>query len=332
MTKQKNQLADWAERALQRQKAVRYGPTYKAAFMKIRGEAPSGGWSFSDYALKLQRNVFAHGYGTHPVVALALYHPAVFEVHDEHILYPNASMHPLASHASFKSSPWPSTRGTVALAESLSAMGQKHPAVFVRHEKAAQRDEEVAGYWQVLPYVGDYLLYLKDSHGPYAVAWDVKSKQGDHAKPWGGNLNRSSHKKKARAELFRDEIYKTYLAELDIRLVRMSGSMLDAQFAANILRMLPIHARPVEGPPSLHAEIIAAFDEALHQGTPPIDVIHHYMTKQISSDTASDLLDQAIWGRRLKVDLFSEITIDRPLPPQTRDPIEVYASHFRRHA
>lgn len=331
MSSGNNDRFEWAVRTLDRQQHVCWGPNYKAAIRKSKQESPSGGWSSADYSTKLQRQLFAHGFGTRSLLALALYHPCVFEVHDEHILYPGSSMHPLASHPQYKHQPWPKTRGTIEIAESIGK-GHMHPAVFVRSDDVDSAGEAVIGMWQVLPYVGDYLLYLTDEHGAYAIAWDVKAKSGDHAKPWGGDFRRFHGKRANDAANFRDEVYQNYLSELDIRLVRMAGNAIDKQLASHLVRMLTIHSRPAEVDATIHAEIIAAFAEALKSGTPPINVICQYMSKNIPSGLTKDLLDHAIWGRNIRVDLFSEISIDRPLVPEKNDPIEVYAKFFRRTA
>lgn len=295
-------------------------------------EAPSKSWGFAKESAKLQREMYAHGRGAFSALVLALYHPRTFEVFDEHVLSPGPAQHPLASHPVWKNSPWPSTSGTVTLADQMGML-TKHPAEIVRstsRPSAEIPDESETKEWQVIPYVGDYLLFLNDEQGPYVVDWDVKDKPGRHGKPGPGSFQKQHSARSVKQAEFRDQIYQAYMSELGIRIARIAGSDIDEQVAANLKRLFNLHTRPINLPVTMVSDLIHAFRESITTGDTPVDVTNRYVSKAVPRPVIKDVLEQAIWYRKVRVDLFRPILVDRPLRPESRDVVDVYASWFAR--
>jgi len=65
--------------------------------------------------------------------------------------------------------------------------------------------------------------------------------------------------------------------------------------------------------------------------TPPAMIISTRAARDgWSPEECRRVLFQAIWTKRLRVDLFDAILIDQPLYPETRDVIEEYSHWFVR--
>src|SRR5690606_36240729 len=99
---------------------------------------------------------------------LALYHPQLIDLHEQKMLWPLTSCHPLHGHPLAKGLFLPQLTGTADIAKQL---GFKHYEIAV--ELSDGRRGKIP-----FPYQGDLLLYLLDAGGlPYAVNWTVKDRK-----------------------------------------------------------------------------------------------------------------------------------------------------------
>jgi len=153
----------------QRQKPGRFGPLYEAAQRAVRGEAPSLSEATPLHSDKLQRPVHALSQPESAAAPVALYHPACFEALDQHILSVTAQRHPMHGHPKAKAMSLANTSGTLAIAERLGVLNL-HPRVL----EGDHQSSAAASRWIPAPWLGDLLLFMTDSAGPYCVSWDIK--------------------------------------------------------------------------------------------------------------------------------------------------------------
>lgn len=317
--------ATYAREMLRRQFPPRFGMDYLPAQRAMGREAPSETKPAVIESSLLQRKLHAIARTEKSPIALALYHPRTFDVKEQHALSPTPWAHPLVGHPKAKGLLLPSTTGTAAIAERLGLLS-KHP--MAREKISSARGETYR--WVPVPLLRDLLLFLTDDLGPYCVEWDIKKNKGDHGQPGPGDwVERSSPRRLANSRAI-DDIYCEYMRELGIRIVRVAQSDLDPILRINLNRLVMVHAQPIDLSAEVHAELLDAYDRALVRGTPPNEVIDDFVCAGVNAADAKRVLEQAIWHRRIRIDLYQPWSIDRPLTPERRDVLEDFAGWFRR--
>ena len=105
---------------------------------------------------------------------------------------------------------------------------------------------------------------------------------------------------------------------------------MDDMLVINLIRLLVLHTQPIDLAPQAHVDLLYAVDEALLSGTPPTQVITTFIKFGIDRLQSKRVLEQAIWERRIRIDLFSAWSVDFPLSPEKRDPLLVHSDWFAR--
>ena len=323
-------------RVLQRQKAYKWGPKYEPATRASRGEAPRISVASTMPAQLLQRKVHALSNPEKFIFALALYNPNLWEFHEQHVLYPSAKQHPLAAHPRFSSHVWPSTTGTFRIAKRLG-LEKLHSMVWEPQEQSNPHrstldtllDGEPLGRHVPTPYEGDALLFMRDGVGDYLLSWDVKQKTGDHGKPGGEMTNQLKDGALERAQA-RDAIYVEYMRELDIRIVRMSLDDIPASIRTHLRDLCLAHTQPVNLPDGMVADLLGAFQLGLAKEHIPLAIINRHVKTDTQFISAKNLMQIAIWERKLRVDLRHPVVVDSPLVPETRDLLVEFGHLFAR--
>ena len=110
-------VAEWnrCDAAFRRQARYRWGAEYEPAIKAVKGEAPPGSSPLAFFSRRLGRTMHALSIGEATFIALALYHPLVWDIHEQHVLHPYPADHPLAAHPLHRHQPWPSTTGTLRI-------------------------------------------------------------------------------------------------------------------------------------------------------------------------------------------------------------------------
>ena len=302
----------------------RWGPRYKPAQRATRAEAPSKSIPTQIDSGLLQRPLHAMSRGETTMFALALINPAVFEMKEQFALSVKPSEHPLVGHSKAESMSFPTTSGTVGIAERLGLLSQ-HPKVREQLKGSACRAQ-----WLPAPLLRDILIFISDQFGAYCVVWDVKAGQGDHGQPGPGDwVERSSPRRLANATAI-DRIFVEYMRELQIPIVRVARSDVDPMLATNLRKLLKVHQLPIDLGAEVHAELLSAYAEALQVGRPPNEVIDDFAKVGVNAAHAKRVLEQAIWHRQIRVDLYCWLSIDQPLIPEVRDPLVEFAAWFAR--
>src|SRR3546814_9184769 len=79
-----------------RQMQQRWGSDYRPAMCATRDEAPTRSRPSRMYSTKLARELHFMSLPERHVCLLALYHPKMFDIHEQHMLNPFGEPHPLA--------------------------------------------------------------------------------------------------------------------------------------------------------------------------------------------------------------------------------------------
>lgn len=294
--------------------------TYRPSIMAVRNEAPRGSRCSKLNSRKLGRSV--HLISTHErtFAQLALYHPRLFDLHEQKMLSPVSVQHPLHGHPSVVGMSLGSASGTLAVAERI---GFKHHKVTVEQDDG---ERELMPF----PYLGDLLLYLKDESGiPYAINWSVKGAHADFSennrksvKPL---VQQGRDKEKARLRhLLEDEYYR----EMGIKTIRVSSEDIDETVALNLSLLFGCHDDEFELEEELLNDYTRELDLAIKRGTPVSSVAISYGKKWGRRDQFIRRFYKDVWDRRINVDLFSPILIDHPLQLPRRDILDVYAKLY----
>ena len=161
------------ERILSRQGGdSNWGADYQPA-SSLGIEQPSISRPVGLAAAKLEgREVIGQSRVERSPLLIALHHPRCFEVHEQKMLSPVPCAHPLSGHPKATALNLPTLRGTIEVADALGCLN-RHPKVW----------NPSANRWAPVPFVGDILLFLEDSAGPYCVKLDRQAKGFGFLKP-----------------------------------------------------------------------------------------------------------------------------------------------------
>jgi len=308
-----------------RQMPSRWGPSYIPAIKATRDEAPASSEPSTAYSALLQRNVHSMSRPERVMLAVALYSRSTFELHEQHILLPKPGVHPLVGHPFAKGLTLPTTSGTINISERLGLF-QYHPKVW---ETGADMKGSAPQCFAA-PWIGDFYVFLRDDAGPYVLSWDIKNATGDHGRPGPGDWVSRSTPRKQSSSAARDEVYLEYMRELNIRVVRAASTEVDKELAKVLGRLLLVHHLPIDLPPEQINELIEDYRGALSRGIPPTEVIEKHARSGVSRQVARHVLEQAIWQRILRVDLYRPIITDKPLNPEKTDVLLAFHEWFRR--
>ena len=249
---------------------------------------------------------------------LALYHPNVWDIHEQHMLNTEPTLHPLANHPT-SGHRLPRVEGTIAVAERMGMLP--------RHGKIYSNE---LGKWVPDIYVGDLLLFCIDSGGRYCVNWTVKATEDDFHRS-GPRLHGKPRKASGEREKFRHELEMKYFCDAEIRTQRIAGDMIDPTLRLNLEHLFRHHAKCVDLIDAVRTEILDAFDAGIGSSTPAFSLVQEQAKRhQASIESVRTLLYQGIWHRRLRLDLFTPFVVDKPMRPEERDPLDVYADWFNR--
>lgn len=317
-------LAQWNKVNLlyTRQAPQRWGAQYDPAIHAVAGEAPPRATPVAFRSIRLGRTMHAMSHAEAYFIAVALMNPAVWDVHEQAILHPYASEHPLAKHPVHGLQPWPATRGTLEILREWGAF-HRHPSVW-RH------NEQNAKVHRARPWIGDIRLFLSDGNGPYLVDLDVKDRTGAHGLPYAGNAKAVHSKKEQKKAELRERVYQAYNAELGIPTRRVAKDQVSETALRNMLRLVMRVQAPLNMPVSLAADIEHALKEAAIKGDTPAMAVRRVVSGERATTAALHVLDWSIWTRHLTVDFEYDILPDRPLVLAKADRVDLHADLFKR--
>lgn len=310
---------------LKRQDRPGWGQDYVPAIRATREEAPSRSRPSQIWSELLQRQVHALSEPEKFACLMALFHPWLFEMQEQRMLHYLPSAHPLDSHVRGAGAIRPILRGTLEISDALGLL--KHHAMV---PMPATEPGEAAGLMP-FPWIGDLLLFLEDGAGPYCVNWTIKNSQEDFERAQQfGRPSRNPERANAR-ERARHQIEAVYYLDGDIRTQRLVRADFDTNLIANLEQLILWSKRKHPFAGDQVRDVIHCFKAAI--GTPAPAMALVFDLARIHGCEAYDIkvvLHQALWERQLRIDLFQPFHIDKPLLPERRDPLEVYAHWFGR--
>lgn len=308
-----------------RQRQRRWGSEYLPSMKASRDEAPTISRPSTLYSTKLERTIHLMSLPERAACVLALYHPALFDLHEQHMLFPFPATHPLEGHPKAAGLNLPDVLGTIDVAQRLNMLS-KHPTVNIE-----MRDTpgETTVRRAAFPYIGDLLLFLEDSEGPYCINWTVKRDRSSFSNGPPGPL---SHLKKDRnANERRHTLEEQYFADASIRTVRVAATDIDTQLVANLTTLAAYDARTLSVPDKLISILVEQFQKLVGLQQPVISILPNLVERTgLDRSTCLAIFYRAVWSRLVRVDLYRPILPDKPLRPERTDVLEDFRQWFER--
>lgn len=305
---------------MDRQSGFEWGGEYLPSTLAVPREAPKGSRISRLHSRKLRRTIHLLSRPEKIFTQLALYHPDLFELHEQKMLWPVNAGHPLRGHPLTKGTFLPPLRGTVDIAMDI---GFKHHAIVVED---ACGDRRKIPY----PYQGDLLLYLRNSRGePFAVNWTVKDQVTAFRERRSTSPKTPVQQRRDReyAEL-RGELERRYYASAGIRTVEVSCDLVPPTIQANLNLLFGMHDLDFSLEAALLEDFSGAVTDAVHAGKPVAYVVFEHSARWGYRDQFFAKIYQDIWDRKLLVDFNEPIHVDQPFVTGGCDLLREFSAFF----
>jgi hypothetical protein len=300
-----------------------WGKDYQPAIRATPQEAPRISRPTVIWSARLGRGVHLMSQPETKAAYLALFHPAVFDLHEQRVLSPAPACHPLQGSPEATGLRFPPLAGTIAIAEKLGAV-KRHPKLF--HDFG---NGEFA--WVPLPYIGDLLLFLRDEDGPYCVNWNIKLTEADFLRVGPRPLGKIRRPGVDPNADLRHQIEEGHYQAGSIRTVRLAGSQLDEGLIANLRDLFGWHGREQLASEPQRQQVLEVLRAGISGERPAYELVREaaLITKLADYDVMV-VFYQAVWRRDLRIDLFSPLLMTKRLVAESEDPLHRYASLFGR--
>lgn len=217
----------------------------------------------------------------------------------------------------------PHLRGTVDVTERLGAL-KWHPTVVLPRQGEA-------GVHVPFPWVGDLLLFLQLDSGPFCVDWNVKQRRGDHDKPFRGSTRKVPSKSAIERASVRYAVQSTYYRDAGIASKNVSLEEIPFAVCRNLECLFLETKRTIPLSHEDEEDIVDKFAVGMRDGVLPMTTCEHLARRYgVDRSISRRVLYQSIWFRKLRVDLYSPILMDKPLIPERIDVLESFAHWFRQ--
>lgn len=305
---------------MSRQGRFEWGQNYVPSTMALPREAPRMSRVCRLRSRKLNRTLNLLSGPEKLFAQLALYHPALFELHEQKMLWPVNAGHSLRGHPLMKGAFLSPLRGTVDIAREI---GFKHHEIVLEDASGGRRKIP-------FPYQGDLLLYLLNSRGsPFAINWTVKDQSLDFRERRSSSPKTPVQQKKDREHAqLRLELERRYYASSGIRTVEVSRDQVSPTVQANLDLLFGMHDLDLSLEPALLEDFSRAVSDAVQTGEPVVYVAIEHSARWGFRDQFIARIYQDIWDRKILVDFNEAILIDRPLITGGCDLLQEFASFF----
>ena len=320
----KMKLQDKFALIMGRQGRFEWGHEYIPSTLAVPREAPKGSRISRLHSAKLGRTLHVLSTPERVFAQLALCHTDLLDIHEQKMLWPFSSGHPLRGHPLTRGTFPPPVRGTVEIAKEI---GFKHHEIVVEGPDGNR-------HRMPFPYQGDLLLYMKGHDGiPYAVNWTVKDREDAFRERRGTRPKTPIQQKKDRDHAeFRTELERAYYASAGVRTVQVSLDRVEQAVIANLNMLFVMHDLPLSHEKALLDEFSADVRAAVLAGNPVAHVAIKYGARWGFRDQFIARFYQDIWDRKLSVNFFNPIHIDHPVSTDGGDLFSVYGSLFEESA
>lgn len=311
------------QRIVGRQFKVRWGGEYDPSIRATPKEAPGISTASRLKSYEMNRQIHLLSRNELRAAMIVLHNPAVWFVREQQMLYWDDHEHFLHGHPRSGVEHWPHMRGTWHVARDLGVQ-KSHPVTSVYSEQHGCRVRVP------FPYIGDLLIFLQDDAGPYAVNLTVKDKLEDFQRPFNLLGAKSLAEQSARA-IARHNIERLAYASAGIRTEQIAGQLIPSRLFNN-LRFLHNQNWRIRNYNSDQVAIgLKIAEEGPKKDHSPLQ-IGRAIDRELGLTPGSGcvIVWHGIWTRRIRVDLYDTILIDRPLKPERRDVLDDYAHWFAR--
>lgn len=310
------------ERCIARQGDLKVGADYQPAIRAVREEAPSICWASRVWYQKYQRWLQVIGMPAMAPVLFALYHPLVHEILEELVIWPDPVSNPLSHYDELAHFKYPGSRGTVKIASEMAALGD-----IPRCRIIVDNNELLAA----LPFIADLLVVFRRNDGKlHAVNWTVKSDVNGFKRNLGLNILRRKSQKSIDREERRVKIEERYFAEFGFTTHRITSNTFDRTFIANLREAFGWFGCKPEVGPDVESKILGIFSDLIDTHTAPFRVIPSIIADHgCSRQEVLRIFHMGIWSRRLPVDLFTNVLIDKAIRRGVRDLLNEYDHLFQ---
>lgn len=306
-----------------RQGVPAWGRDYQPAIRATPQEAPRISRPTAMWSAKLDREVHLLSQPEVKAAYLALFHPALFDLHEQRVLSPVPTSHPLQGSPAGMGLRFPQLVGTIAIAEDLGAI-KRHPKVFIDFGNGESS-------WVPLPYIGDLLLFLRDEEGPYCINWNIKLKEMDFHRSGPRPLGKVRRRDPDPNAELRHSIEEKHYESGHIRTVRVTSPQLDESLIANLRDLFGWHGRKHQASETQQQDAMEMLRAGIGADLPAYELVRSVaMATQLSEYDTMVMLYQGVWRRELRVDLFSPFLMTKRLVAEQEDPLLRYAAWFRR--
>ena len=312
-----------AIRAISRQQEPAFGKAYVPAIKATREEAP-GRSEFSLYpSQKFDRSIHCLSRSELAVAVMLDYHPAVFEVWEQHLI-PNLPMpHPMSFHPLGSGIHYPHLKGLINVAE------ERHAERYLPRTLWDSRAEiEILNNW-----IGDFMVFVADDQGPpYCVNLSIKLKHED----FGRRALSIGMTKREITKL--ERLQMRHRLEVD---VYASGRIPTRQIAAEVeldrtlvanLKRLGWAAADVTSPTEQDIERIQhAFAIGVANRETPNDVAGRLRSQfNYPCRWTLDTFYSLVWNRSICIDLYRPVDPDYRLFPEVESPLDRMSNWIKR--
>ena len=253
---------------------------------------------------------------------LALYHPWVFDLHEQKMLSPRPRAHFLTGHPQCPGQIFPPLRGTMAHFKAVYGTRRSHPYIWVEDKTTGQ---ESAKPW---PYLGDLLLFIRAPSGHvFAVNWSVKLSERDFVEAL--SLDLPASKASKASAIKRHKIERLYYQDGDIITYQIAGNQIDDQVFFNLRWCSEDELEGGKVNPALRAEIYNRIGETVGNGVPAYKTFFKLSAQfNLTTREVIAVFCRGVWRRKIRVDLFEPILVDQPLIHERIDVLDHYSKWF----
>ncbi|MGQ0502091.1 MAG: hypothetical protein ACT4P0_05700 [Panacagrimonas sp.] len=311
------------QRIVGRQYELRWGSGYDPSIRATPREAPGASTHSTVYSHLMGRRVHCLSRNELKVALIALYHPAIWYVREQQMLFWQEREHFLHGHERSESIQWPPIRGTWEVAKDLG-FPKQHPTVRVYSAKHGRKVRVP------FPYLGDFLIFLQDSIGPYAVNLSVKDKLEDFRRPF-SRLGAKTKAEQEAAATARHTIERVAYEAGKIRTEQVAGKLIPDGPYQN-LRFVFVQNRLADRLTEEQIDIgVSIANDRLRREQSPM-VMGAAIDRELGlkSGQGIAIVWRGIWTRRIRADLHRNIVPDSPLIPEQKDLLSNFDSWFRR--
>jgi hypothetical protein len=307
-----------------RQSRAVFGAEYQPAMRATKEEAPRIAIASAMKTRRLGRHM--HLMSPHELAAavIALYNPNVKDIHEQKVLSPMPSAHPLFDYPGINNSLLLPVQGTMNVAERLGVF-EFHPGVQL------QREGWPVPRFALFPWLGDLLLYCQDPVGIYCVNWNVKPEPEDFYRPMRTDTPNRRPKRAREKSIARHSVEEIYYADVGVRTEFITHDRRLTQVIENLLICHGYDIQEVDLNPGVREQMVARLNACLRNHGGPLEAMFSLVRSFGCSLTdCQRVFYQSIWRRELRIDLYKPILPEHPLWPEERDVLREVADRFRR--